>query len=113
MQRSVLIIDDEVDQCLLIRVYLQKKGFRVDCAHTLADGIEKLRLNATDYLLLDNHLPDGFGWKYATLIKSLFPGVQITLLTGGDAENLRVGADFQQLIKPWHFNQLEACLRAA
>ena len=114
MQRSVLIIDDEIDQCLLISAYLRKKDFRVDCAHTLKAGIEKLRLNPPDSLLLDNNLPDGLGWKHATLIHGLFPGVHIMLITAGDIrDHVPVGAYFKMITKPMHLAELEAYVNAA
>ena len=115
MQRYVLIIDDEVDECLLISQYLRRKGFRVDCAHTLESGIEKIRLTNPDSLLLDNNLPDGLGWKYASLLKSLFPDLQITLITAGDRANEPGDrlAQFQRLTKPMRLDQLEAYVKAA
>ena len=63
MSRTVLIIDDEVDLCLAIRKYLNKRGYMVYISHSLDDGMKKLATLKPDMLLLDNQLPDGLGWK--------------------------------------------------
>ncbi|MDB5211177.1 MAG: response regulator [Sediminibacterium sp.] len=112
MQRSIMIIDDEVDECMLLANYLRKKGFQVDFAHTLTEGIDILRLGIPDYLLLDNHLPDGPGWKYAGLIRGLFPQLAITLITGGETEGTPNKEDtFMRLTKPLSFKDLDVLLK--
>src|ERR1700754_398328 len=111
MQRSIMIIDDGVDECLLLANHLRKKGFQVDFAHTLTEGFDILRLGIPDHLLLDNHLPDGPGWKYASLIRGLFPQLSITLITGGETEGTRSPEDkFRRLTKPLSFKDLNALL---
>lgn len=106
-----MIIDDEVDQCLLLASHLRKKGYQVDFAHTLSEGIDILRLGIPDHLLLDNHLPDGPGWKYAGLIRGLFPQLSITLITGGDPEEERHPEDkFRRLTKPLSLKELDSVL---
>ncbi len=109
MQRSIMIIDDEVDECILLANHLRKKGFQVDFAHTLSEGIDILRL--PDHLLLDNHLPDGPGWQYASLIRGLFPQLAITLITSGETEEKQRPEDkFRRLTKPLSFADLDLML---
>ena len=58
-----MIIDDEVDLCLLMKNYfLRKKNYEVYIAHTLAEGINRLNQITPDYLFIDYNLPDGLGW---------------------------------------------------
>jgi DNA-binding response OmpR family regulator len=113
MQPHVLIIDDEEDECLLISAYLRRKGYRVDYAHTLTSGIEKLREIRPASVLLDNNLPDGLGWKYAGLIRGLIPDIKITLITAGDAEVPEEITEFKRVTKPMRLEELEFYLRAA
>ncbi|MES2332533.1 MAG: response regulator [Bacteroidota bacterium] len=114
MQRSIMIIDDEVDECLLLANHLRKKGFQVDFAHSLNEGIDILRLGIPDHLLLDNHLPDGPGWMYASLIRGLFPQLSITLITGDETEETPKKEDtFRRLIKPLSFGDLDRLLGTA
>ena len=79
--KKVLIVDDEVDLCLLIRQTLRKKNYEVHIAHTLSEGVKKMNAFHPDTLLLDNNLPDGFGWDMAEAIKNQFPEMNITLIS--------------------------------
>jgi|SRR6476469_469635 DNA-binding response OmpR family regulator len=79
--KRVLIVDDEVDLCMLIKNYLTRKNYEVHTAHTLSDGFMKLKSLSPDVLLLDNNLPDGMGWKEAENIHRQYPNVNITLLS--------------------------------
>ncbi len=79
--KRVLIIDDEIDLCLLIRSYLSKKNYEVHTAYSLSEGFEKLDRINPDILLLDNNLPDGMGWKEAGNIHKKFPQMNITLIS--------------------------------
>jgi two-component system OmpR family response regulator len=79
--KRVLIVDDEVDLCMLIKGYLSKKNYEVHTAHTLSEGVQKLETLKPDVLLLDNNLPDGMGWKAAEKIHQQFPDLHITLIS--------------------------------
>ena len=56
-----LIVDDEVDTCLLIKLFLHKKGIEAFQAHSLSEGISKIIDLSPKWLFLDNNLPDGHG----------------------------------------------------
>lgn len=79
--KRVLIVDDEIDLCMLIKNYLSKRNYEVYTAHTLSDGFRKLDSFSPDVLLLDNNLPDGMGWKEAENIHRRFPNMHITLIS--------------------------------
>lgn len=80
-RRKVLIVDDEIDLCLLLKGYFQKKGYDVFIAHTLKDGIEQARKANPDLLFLDNNLPDGFGWSQVPFFAQHFPQLVINLIS--------------------------------
>lgn len=83
--KRVLIVDDERDLCLMIKLFLTKKNYEVHTAHTLSDGFKKINLLLPDVLLLDNNLPDGMGWKVADNIQEKYPAMQITLISAYQA----------------------------
>lgn len=72
---TAVIIDDEVDLCLLLKSYLQKRGYNVEIAHALQDGIQKIKDFQPGIIFLDNNLPDGLGWEQAPVIAADFPDV--------------------------------------
>lgn len=110
MPRSVLIIDDEVDLCIVISSFLSKKNYKVSCAHSLAEGLNKLDMVHPDVLLLDNNLPDGLGWAEAEKIHQKYPDMRITLFSANDAlpGNLSAKAqEFAKLQKPISLASIE------
>jgi DNA-binding NtrC family response regulator len=80
-KKKVLIIDDEVDFCLLMQFYLSKKNCDVRISHTLHDGLGSVYKNTPDIVILDNNLPDGLGWQEAKNIRNAVPGVQLFLIS--------------------------------
>jgi DNA-binding response OmpR family regulator len=110
MSRSILIIDDEVDLCTVISSYLGRRNYRVDCAHSLAEGMNKLDTIHPDVLLLDNNLPDGLGWVEAEKIHHKYPHMRITLFSANDALPNVVPAVFTKLQKPISLSSIESYL---
>ena len=41
MKKRILIIDDDVDMCLLLSKFLVKKGYEAEATHSAAKGILK------------------------------------------------------------------------
>lgn len=80
-KRSVLIIDDEADLCLLLYSYLKRKNFDVQFRHNLKDGLATIILMQPDVLFLDNNLPDGLGWEIAPELAIAFPKTRINLIS--------------------------------
>jgi two-component system, OmpR family, catabolic regulation response regulator CreB len=62
-RRHLLVVDDEPHIGLLLRPHLERLGYRVSLAKTLAEARAVLadRAAPLDALLLDLHLPDGSG----------------------------------------------------
>jgi DNA-binding response OmpR family regulator len=113
MQQKLLIIDDEVDACALMKEYFIKKDFQVDCAYTLQDGVDKINESEPNVLFLDHNLPDGLGWGIAARIKKAYPEMRIILLTAFDAPPYPLsGSDpeFTKLEKPVNFSALDKVL---
>jgi DNA-binding response OmpR family regulator len=80
-KKKVLIIDDEVDFCLLMQFYLSKKNCEVSISHTLQDGLGLLKNSEPDIIILDNNLPDGLGWPAAKNILDAVPDVHLFLIS--------------------------------
>ena len=81
MRKKVLIIDDEVDLCLLMKSYFLRKNYEVYIAHTLADGVKRLNEIVPDYLFIDYNLPDGLGWDKLPEMYRQHPNVHYHLIS--------------------------------
>ena len=56
MTKKILIIDDDLDMCLLLSKFLGKKGYDVDSAHSASKGIAKVIEGSFDIVLCDFRL---------------------------------------------------------
>ena len=80
-RKKVLIIDDEVDLCLLMKTYFLRKNYEVYIAHTLNDGMARLNEIVPDYLFIDYNLPDGLGWDKLPELYQQHPEIQFHLIS--------------------------------
>lgn len=111
--KRVLIVDDERDLCLMVKLFLTKKNYEVHIAHTLSDGFKKMNTVIPDALLLDNNLPDGMGWKFAENIQQKYPAMHITLISAYQAAKdfkSKFGNKIKVLEKPISFQDIEEYL---
>ena len=111
----VLLIDDEPGIRDFVEVGLRQDGFRVIAAATGATGLDLLRREHPDALILDAGLPDADGFELIAAIRAE-TDVPIVMLTArGDFDDrvrgLELGAD-DYIAKPFHFGELVARLRA-
>lgn len=111
----ILIVDDDVKLCRLIREYLEPLGYTVTAAHTGPDGLEAAARQQFSAVILDVLLPgmNGFDVLRSLRAKSNVP---VLMLTGMGEESdrivgLELGAD-DYLPKTFSTRELLARLRA-
>lgn len=80
-RRKVLIIDDEIDLCLLLKSYFLRKNYEVYLSHTLEEGVSFLNTLQPDIVFLDNNLPDGIGWNAAPELAEAHKDMFIVLIS--------------------------------
>lgn len=113
--KKILIIDDDTKLCRLVRDYLAPFGFDVEAAHTGTDGLERVRSENFDAIILDLMLPGLDGISVLKQIRT-FSNIPVLMLTAlGDESDrivgLEVGAD-DYLPKTFSTRELLARLRA-
>ena len=115
-RKTVLLIDDEVQIRRLLRVCLEKEGYRAVEAATGEDGITEAARNVPDAVLLDLGLPDMDG---LLVLKRLREWSEVPVLVvsarGRDDDKIRAldnGAN-DYVTKPFSMGELLARLRAA
>ena len=68
--RRILCIEDEPEMIDLIRLILERKGFEVLGAVGGKDGLEAVRREKPDLVLLDLMMPDVDGWEVYRQMKA-------------------------------------------
>ncbi len=79
LKLKILLIDDEVDYCLILESYFTKKNYEVFIAYNLQEGLQLIESTRPDILFLDNNLPDGQGWTHVESIVEKNPHLKIFL----------------------------------
>ena len=68
-KKRILVVDDEPDFALLVQGNLQKEGFDVDVAYNGVEGLEKIKLNPPDAIVLDVMMPEKDGYEVCAELK--------------------------------------------
>lgn len=115
MNAHVLVVDDDINICEIIRMYLEKDNFQVSVCHDGKNAIEVFKEKAPDIVILDIMLPGMDGWQVCREIRK-FSGIPIIMLSAKDETfnkvlGLELGAD-DYIVKPFEPKELIARIRA-
>ena len=88
MNKRVLIVDDEPDVNLAIKMVLEDNGFKVDSFTDPFLALESFRKQAGmyDLLMLDIKMPDMNGFELYKQIKKIDDKVKVCFLTAGEMD---------------------------
>jgi CheY-like chemotaxis protein len=115
-EKRVLLVDDHFDTCLGLKMLLQRRGFTVEIAHSVSDGVQLAREFEPDLVISDLGLPDGSGFELIREVKS-FRNVYGVALSGfgmeSDVEKSLEAGFHEHLIKPLNLERLDQILHAA
>ena len=56
-KKKILIIEDEFELCMLLKLHFLENGYEVEMVYNLKDGKERLKTYNPDIVFLDNNLP--------------------------------------------------------
>ena len=116
MSATILVIEDEADLRTLLRVVLERGGYRVLDATDGRNGLRMFHQHRPDLVLLDVGLPDIDGWSVLERIREMsdLPVVMLTArgLETDKARGLDAGAD-DYVTKPFGRVELLARVNAA
>lgn len=111
----VLVIDDDVNICELIRLYMEKEGFEVSAVYNGNKALEAFRSVTPSIVILDIMLPGADGWQVCREIRKISNIPVIMLSAKGETFDkvlgLELGAD-DYLVKPFEPKELVARLKA-
>ena len=112
---SLLLIDDDVELCELLREFFVQKSFRLEAAHDGRAGLSRALAGRYDLILLDVMMPHLDGFEVLRMIRqrSQTPVIMLTARTTQEdrVAGLNAGAD-DYLPKPFGTAELLARVRA-
>jgi diguanylate cyclase (GGDEF)-like protein len=115
----ILIVDDDRDSVDLLAKWLSMEGYDVASAASGREGLARIARDHPDLVLLDLLIPPPDGLEVIRTVKkdrqmSTIPLVVMTVKRDvkSKVECLRSGAD-DFLVKPFHFDELDAVLRSS
>ncbi len=82
-KKRILVVDDEPDFCSIVQGQLEKEGYAVDLAYNGVEGLEKIRSNPPDAIVLDVMMPEKDGYEVCKELKAdeATAGIPVVLLT--------------------------------
>ena len=112
---EILIIDDDIELCNLLTDFLSREGFSCSFEHTGNSGLERIREQRFELVILDVMLPGMDGMETLRKIR-LASEVPVIMLTARGEESdritgLELGAD-DYLPKPFNPRELSARIKA-
>lgn len=115
MNAKILIIDDDVNICEAIRIYLQNDGYDVIVAHNGYDGVAMFKSDDPDLVLLDIMMPKKDGWQVCREIREISGKPIIMVTAKGEVFDkvlgLELGAD-DFMVKPFDMKELSVRIKA-
>jgi DNA-binding response OmpR family regulator len=92
-QSRILVVEDEPDITLVVRLCLNPGRYAVACATTLAEARGLLSAGPLpDLVVLDLGLPDGDGLVLCREVKAVHPALPVMVLTAYTHEEAREAA---------------------
>jgi DNA-binding response OmpR family regulator len=82
--KRILLVDDEYDVNFVMKLVLEKNGFKVDSFTDASEALENFRAGLYDLVILDVKLPTTNGFSLYEKIKKMDDKVMICFLTAAD-----------------------------
>ena len=115
LDTKMLIVDDDMNICDLLKRYFENEGYSVKTANNGAEGVSFFKIYDPDIVLLDIMLPKKDGWQVCREIResSTKPIIMITAKDEvfDKVLGLELGAD-DFVVKPFDMKELSARVKA-
>ena len=115
MKQKILIVDDDLNICELLRLYLEKDGFETVIANDGEQAVFYAQKYYPDLILLDIMLPKLDGWQVCRQIRKTMETPIIMLTAKGETFDkilgLELGAD-DYVTKPFDTKEVIARVKA-
>jgi CheY-like chemotaxis protein len=117
--KRVLVVDDDADMRLTLKLALELAGYGVDVAANGREALERQKTSPAEVLITDIFMPDADGFEAIDAFRKHFPKTKIVVVSGGAQFSKRdylpdaalIGAD-ATLQKPFEIDTLLQTLRS-
>jgi len=114
VNRSVLVVDDEMGMRLALQASFQRGGWQVETAGGAAEAIRKFEQKRFPLVVTDVRMPDGDGFEVMRRVRQSVPETAVIVLTAfgnvPDAVQAMRGGACDYLTKPISFEQLQGAV---
>ena len=115
MDTKLLIVDDDVNICDMLKLYFENEGYKVKTANDGISGLANFKMYDPDLVLLDIMMPKKDGWQVCREIREISPKPVIMITAKGEVFDkvlgLELGAD-DFIVKPFDMKELSARIKA-
>jgi DNA-binding response OmpR family regulator len=115
LKYKILIVDDDVNICELLRLYLEKEGYETIVANDGKTAVDLALKHTPDLILLDIMLPQLDGWQVCREIRKFLETPIIMITAKGEVFDkilgLELGAD-DYVTKPFDTKEIVARVKA-
>ncbi len=115
MDTKLLIVDDDVNICDMLKLYFENEGYKVKTANDGVEGVQAFKIYEPDLVLLDIMMPKKDGWQVCREIREISGKPVIMITAKGEVFDkvlgLELGAD-DFIVKPFDMKELSARIKA-
>ena len=112
---KILVVDDDLNICDVLKLYLEKEGYEVKTANEGSEAISAFKIYEPDLVLLDIMLPRKDGWQVCREIREMSSKPVIMITAKGEVFDkvlgLELGAD-DFIVKPFDMKEVSARVKA-
>jgi len=115
MATKILVVDDDLNICEVLKLYLENDGYEVKTANDGAEALESFKIFEPELVLLDIMMPKKDGWQVCREIREQSSKPIIMLSAKGEVFDkvlgLELGAD-DFIVKPFDMKEVAARVKA-
>lgn len=95
--KRILILDDNLTICLMLKSWLVKQHYLADTATSVQEAQQKVKNEAYDLILSDIRMPEADGFSFLSWIKKFDSDILVIMMTGyadieSAVESMKLGA---------------------
>ncbi len=80
--KRLLILDDNLTICLMLKSWLVKQNYNVDTATSVEEAKQKVKSEAYDLILSDIRMPEADGFSFLSWIQKFDSDILVIMMTG-------------------------------